>query len=54
MLEWKNRILVEAIHNMLTTTKLPHTFSAKGITTTYYIQNHRYTCFIFDKTPFEL
>ncbi len=24
MLEWKNRTLVEVIHNMLATTKLPH------------------------------
>jgi len=50
----KNHTMVEAIHYMLTTTKLPHTFWAKAITTVYYIQNHCYTCFILDKTPFEL
>jgi hypothetical protein len=54
MSEWKNRTLVEVIHNMLATTKLPHTFWAKAITTTYYIQNHCYNCFILNKTPFEL
>ncbi len=54
MLKWKNRTLVEAIHNMLATTKLPHTFWAKAITTTYYSQNHCYSCFILYKTPFEL
>jgi transposase InsO family protein len=54
MLEWKNHTLVEAIHNMLARTKLPQTFWAKAITTSYYIQNHCCTCFILDKKPFEL
>ncbi len=39
---------------MLTTTKLPHTFWVKPITTIGYIQDYYYTYLIFNKTPFEL
>ncbi|GJZ16922.1 putative ribonuclease H-like domain-containing protein [Tanacetum coccineum] len=52
--ERKNRTLIKAARTMLADSKLPTTFWAEAVNTTYYVQNRVLVIKPHNKTPYEL
>ncbi|GJR78451.1 putative ribonuclease H-like domain-containing protein [Tanacetum coccineum] len=50
----RNRTLIKAARTMLADSKLPTTFWAKAVSTTYYVQNRVLIVKPYNKTPYEL
>ncbi|GKF45905.1 putative ribonuclease H-like domain-containing protein, partial [Tanacetum coccineum] len=52
--ERRNRTLIEAARTMLADSKLPTTFWAEAVSTTYYVQNRVLVVKPHNKTPYDL